>query len=98
MSEQEQIKKLKVLVDQYEASTPYNYNLAYDALTKMTENNYMASDLVVEIRDLSGNTKAKFLVTDGFKDETIKTLQSEIVKSTKLKLSYFTDKFKELLK
>jgi len=71
-----------------EASTLINFVQSKSNLNKLSESSFMASGLVVEIKDLSGNIKAKFMVPDGFNPETIVALQLELDKAISLQAAH----------
>ncbi len=74
------LNKISVL----ESSRLYNLVYAKTELKVLSESNFMASGIVIEIKDLSGKVRTKFMISDGFKIETISALQLELDKSIKI--------------
>lgn len=88
MKKQTKIQKILIEHEVLKASTLSNLIQAKDLVKKLGENNYMASGLVLEIKNLSGETKVKFMIADGFKPETIEQLTKEIQKSIDLQTMF----------
>lgn len=83
-----ELKKAKLLLDQYKGDASFNLNTAHSTLKDLGEDKYMASGLLLEIKNISGETKVKVLINDGFKIETIKALQDEVKKTAKLNYAW----------
>lgn len=82
------LQKLEIELSNLKAHDLFNLFLAKKEIDKMTEMNYMASGVKIEIKDLSGKILTDFLISDGLKKETIDALKNEIEKTTKIRLSY----------
>ena len=69
-------------VDQYKASLIHTYHFAGNELLKCGNDRYMASGLIVEIKNLSGKAVVMpFMVKDGLSNETINALLDDMQRS-----------------
>lgn len=69
-------------VDQYKASLIHTYHFAGNELLKCGSDRYMASGLIVEIKNLSGKTVViPFMVKDGLSNNTINALLDDMQRS-----------------
>jgi len=80
---QKQVSRAALLneIEVLKASTLSNLASAKSNLDKLHGTSFMASGLVIEIKDLSGNRKVKFMIADGLLNATIAELKFEITKT-----------------
>lgn len=61
---------------------------SFDGLKKIKNKSYLASAITITIKDIAGNEIiAETAIFDGFTNETIEQLQSEIKKTQDLRIS-----------
>jgi hypothetical protein len=82
------IQVLKNKVEQLEGHDILNLHYAKEYLKALSTDHYMASGLIVEIKNLSGSSKIKVCISDGLSKETIKELTNDINRTLDTRLGY----------
>lgn len=88
LNKDQKIKELEFKIKVLAGSSVSSSLMDKQSVSRMTKDRYMASGLVITIQDLSGKELLSRCIQDGFSDELIKAINSEIEYSTELAIKY----------